>query len=268
MLKFMHLFNFGVVGALVVPAALQDSSGASQLERAIAATEHSLQSLTQVEAQIAAGEYAAVDAILAATEPPFGGARERSTLVDQLRRDIGELEHQVQQLEIPEGLEHLTQDPTQGLATTSTPQGAPGVPTTGLSQADRDQVAEIWPPVPGIDGTGNVRKKGETYTFEKQGFSVDPIRQGRAYYRAGRYKESLRLFETRTGEPEADYWTGRALERLGRSEEAIAAYTLVVDNEEAGALIERARMDRDFALWLIDFERKVDDHESSRGGRR
>ncbi len=268
MLKFMHLFNFGVVGALVVPAALQDSSGAGQLERAIVATEHSIQALGQVEAQIAAGEYSAVDAILGATEAPFGGARERSTLVDQLRRDIGELENQVQQLEIPDGLEHLTQDPTQGLVMTTTPQGAPGVATTGLSQAERDEVAEIWPPIPGIDGTGNVRKKGETFTFEKQGFSVDPIRQGRAYYRASRYKEALRLFETGAGEPEADYWTGRALERLGRTEEAIAAYTLVVDNEEAGALIERARMDRDFALWLIDFERKVEDHESNRGGNR
>lgn len=267
MLKFMHLFNFGVVGALIVPAALQDMSGVGQLERSIGATERALQSLGQVEAQLAAGEFAGVDAILAATEPPFGGARERSTLVDQLRRDIGELEHQVQQFEIPSGLEHLNEDPTKDLLPT-TPEGTPQVATVGLSQADRDEVAEIWPPVPGIDGTGNVRKKGTTFTFEKEGFSVDPIRQGRAYYRAGRYKEALRLFELSPGVPESDYWTGRALERLDRTEEAIAAYTLVVDNEDAGALIERARMDRDFALWLIDFERKVSDHEASRGGRR
>ena len=266
MLKFTYLFNFGLVGALVVPAALQDA-GTAKLERSISATDQALAALGGVEAQLLAGDYAGVDAILASTEAPFGGARERSTLLDQLRRDIGELETQVQRFETPAGLEHLTEDPTSQLPTAAEPGGGQ-VATTGMSQQERDEVAEIWPPIPGAPGTNNVRKLGDTYSFEERGFTVDAIRQGRAYYRAGRYKEALRLFETRAGEPEAEYWSGRSLERLGRNEEAVAAYTRVVDDEDAGPLADRARMDRDFALWLIDFERKVDDYHTPKGGRR
>lgn len=263
MLKFYHLFNLGMVGALVVPAALQDGTPADQLERSVQSTEAALGTLDPLRGRLESGDYAAVEEVLAATEPAFGTGPERSALLDQLRRELGELERQVEELEVHPVLQHTTQDPTAGPKSGGAVAGAP---TTGLSDAQRSEVASIFPPVPGAQGTQTVRKQGTSYSFEKPGFTVDAVRQGRAYYRAGRYAEALRLFETRSGEPEADYWTGRALERLDRIEEAVAAYTRVIENEAAGALAERARMDREFVRWVVDFERSVDEHDG--GGER
>jgi len=255
MLKFTHLFNLGMVGALVVPAALQDPASPQQLERSIATTDQALGALGPVQAQLGAGDYAGVEAILRATEPAFGAGPQRSALLDELRRELGELERQVELTEVPAGLEYTAEDPS--VTRTETSQA----PTTGLTDQERSEVAEIFPPIPGVPGTQSVRKHGKSYSFEKPGFTVDAVRQGRAYYRAGRHAEALRLFQTRTGEPQADYWSGRALERLGRTEEAVAAYTRVIENETAGPLAERARMDREFISWVVDFEREVESHD-------
>jgi tetratricopeptide (TPR) repeat protein len=261
MLKFFHLFNLGMVGALVVPAALQDKATTGQLERSLQTTDQAILALDPVRAQLGAGDYAGVEAILSATEPAFGQGPQRSALLDQLRRELGELEREVQLLEVPAALEHTTRDPLQGSPEDPSTAPVSVAPTVGLTDAERDEVAEIFPPIPGAAGTKTVRKHGRTYSFEKPGFTVDAVRQGRAYYRAERYAEALRLFETRAGEPEADYWTGRVLERLGRVEEAVAAYTRVIENEAAGALAERARMDREFVRWVVDFEREVEQHD-------
>jgi len=268
MLKFTYLVNMGLVGALVVPAAIQGGD-AHQLESSIRVTDQALASLQEVQSSLARGEYAGVDAILGATETPFGNERERSALVDRLRTEIGELEMTVQTLDLPPSLQHLSQDPTQGIA-------VPGegtlpvadVATTGLTPEERTQVGQIWPPVPGTTDPPVRVQNGTPRNLEPEGFTVDAVRQGRAYYRASRFKEALRLFTTREGEPEADYWMGRCFERLDREEEAVAAYTRVIENENSGALGERAKVDRDFLRWLIDFERKVSDRQSLRGGRK
>ncbi len=78
----------------------------------------------------------------------------------------------------------------------------------------------------------------------------------------------MRLLKTKKGEPEADYWTGRCLERLGRETEAVAAYTSVIESEAGVALVERATSDREFLRWMIDFERKVAEHHGPGGGPR
>jgi tetratricopeptide (TPR) repeat protein len=264
MLKFTYLFNFGLVGALIVPAALQ-GGGIEQMERSLRSTEQALASLEGLEQRLATGDYAGVAAILGATEAPLGEARERSQLLDTLRREIGELEQRVQDVELPDVLAHLRADPTVGMPADS--QGAPAVATTGLSPEERADVGNIWPPIVGSNVPA-ARKTGEYHTLEGEGFTVDAVLQGRAYYRAKRYKEALRLFATREGQPEADYWMGRCYERLERSPEAVAAYTRVIENEASGPLAERAELDRDFLRWLIDFDRKVSEHRQSKGDSR
>lgn len=263
MLKFTYLVNLGLVGALVVPATLQ-GGGLRQLEQSLSATERALTTLEGVERRLQQGDYTGVEAILAATEEPFGGARERSQLIDQLRREIGELEQKVQTIELPEALEHLSEDPTADMQTTA--EGAGQVATTGLTPDERTEVGNIWPPIPDTNAPV-ARKSGEYDTLEAEDFTVDAVVQGRAYYRAKRYKEALRLFATREGEPEADYWMGRSLERLERPSEAVAAYTRVIDNEASGALAERAEGNREWLQWQIDFDRKIVDHQKSRGQR-
>ncbi len=258
MLKFTYLFNFGLVGALVVPGMVNQGASVEQLTQAIETTDNALRSLQAIEVDLEKREYAAVEEILAATEAPLGGERERSELLDQLRSQIGVLDTQLQEFNTPSPLEHLQTDPTEVLALPE--NGGTEVATTGLSDTDRVEVSEVWPPIPG-DGSPRVRLEGNLITVEKPGFTVDALRQGRAYYRAGRYREALVLFTTREGEPQADYWIGRCLERMNRPTEAVAAYTRVIENEESGVLGERAESDRSFLRWLIDFDRKVTDHE-------
>lgn len=267
MLKFTYLFNFGLMGALVVPAAIQQGTSVEQLTHAIRSSEQALESLGGIEEQLANGEYAGVDAILAATEAPFGGERERTELLDQLRREIGQLESRLQDVELPSVLDYLNDDPTASMQLG--PEGEPGSPggiaTTGLSESLRTGVGDIWPPIATETEAPLARKSGDKFTVEKPGFTADALRQGRAYYRASRYQEALVLFNTREGEAEADYWIGRCLERLDRASEAVAAYTRVIENEASGALGERAESDREFLRWLIDFDRKVVDHRASTG---
>jgi len=265
MLKFTYLFNLGLVGALVVPATMQGGDP-RQLENSIQSTDQALASLQQVQGRLTRGEYAGVEAILGATETPFGSERERSALVDRLRTEIGELEMTVQALDLPPSLQHLGHDPTQGIdLPTEEARPVSGVATIGLTAEERSEVGQIWPPVPGTTDPPVRIPSGTPRNLEPEGFTVDAVRQGRAYYRASRFKEALRLFTTREGEPEADYWIGRCFERLDRDEEAVAAYSRVIENESSGALGERAKVDRDFLRWMIDFERKISDRQK-RGG--
>jgi len=265
MLKFTYIFNFGLAGALIVPTVVQQNSSVEHLEKSIHSTEQSLEALIGIEGGIESNDYSYVDAILSSTEAPLGGARERSVLLDQLRREIGGLELQLEQIDVPVVLDHLESDPTEDLPKTTDGEVTP-VETTGLSSETRDEVASIWPPIPGKTLAPAAKTDGGTFAFEKKGFTVDAVRQGRAYYRAKRYKEAMTLFASLEGEPEADYWTGRCYERLDRPNEAIATYQAVIDNEAtAPELVERATADQEFLQWLIDFDRKVKDLRASQG---
>lgn len=257
MLKFTYLINFGLAGALIVPSLAQKMGSIEALDKAIFETDQALDELGALEAALRAGDYSAVQKVLRSTEEPFGAARERSILLDQLREEIGRLEAQVEKVDQRATLPHLLEDPTESVDPEATPGGAP---TVGLTQEGRDTLEGIWPPIPGSGTNDTVaHKEGDRIKFEEEGFTVDALRQGRAYYRAGRFKEALRLIETRKGEPEADYWIGRCLERLDRTQEAIAIYASVEAAVAGGPLADRARSDREFLEWLIDFDRKVRD---------
>jgi hypothetical protein len=263
MLKFTYLINFGLAGALVAPSVTQKLGGIDHLEASIANTDLAIAELQQLETLLSAGDHSAVEQVLSATEEPFGGIRERSILLDQLRDEIGRLERKVEKAGTSSLLPHLQDDPTEQITTDSAAGSA--APTVGLTQENRDTLEEIWPPVPGSGKTTPVRKDGDRLAFEEEGFTVDALRQGRTYYRANRYKEALRLIETRRGDPEADYWIGRCLERLDRTKEAIAMYTSVEEAVKSGPLADRAKADREFLEWLINFDRKVRDLRGEEG---
>lgn len=259
MLKFTYLVNFGMAGALILPSISQDLSSVGRLEESIRETDRALAQLSGIEKELEGNDYRGVAKILASTEEPFGGTREREALLDRLRMELGELNAKVERIELEPVLPHLLDDPTEEL----TPEDLSTVPgaveTTGLSDESRSELGNIWPPV--ISGAPSaVRTEDDRYTFESEGFTVDPVKQGRAYYRAGRYKEALRLFQTQPDNPDAQYWSARSHERLGNTREALASYSAVLESENATAVqLERAAQDRDFLQWLIDFDRKVKD---------
>ena len=50
------------------------------------------------------------------------------------------------------------------------------------------------------------------------------LRQGRLFFRAGRYAEALTVLEAVEHVPESSYWLARCYERLQRFDEAIELY--------------------------------------------
>lgn len=265
MLKYTNLFNFGLAGALIVPSIKQQLDSPQRIEESLRSTESAISALEAIESDLAAADYGAVARILASTEAPFGGERERSMLLDSLRREIGELNSKVERIDNAPLLPHLSNDPTANLEPSLDGPVQTEVATTGLSEEGRVGLGNIWPPVLG-GSASPVRTEDDRYAFEPDGFTVDAVLQGRAYYRAKRYEEALTLLRTRAGEPQADYWMGRTLERLGRTREAIAAYTAVVNNTESTpAEADRAKRDREFLDWLVDFDRKVRDLRGPEG---
>jgi hypothetical protein len=267
MLRFTTLANFGMVGALIAPAAFQEVSTVKEMESSLRATDHALRTLESIQEQLQAKDYHGIDSILKATEGPMGGDRERSQLMDQLRREIGELEFQLQELNAPITLPHLKEDPTEVMRNDPETEDAMGtVATIGLSVEQLTEVGNTGPLTPGGDGTElAIRPQADgRYRFEKQGFSADPIRQGRAFYRAAEYSEALRLFEGMAGEVEADYWIGRTLERMGRHQAALTAYMRVISNEDAGTFGERATSEREFLNWIIELDLKIEKYSNSK----
>jgi tetratricopeptide (TPR) repeat protein len=265
MLKYTNLFNFGLAGALIVPSIKQQLDSPQRIEQSLRTTESAISALETIETDLAAADYSAVERILASTEAPFGGERERSTLLDNLRREIGELNAKVEHIDNAPLLPHLSTDPTASLDATPNSAVETQVATTGLSDEGRAGLGNIWPPIVG-GSASPVRTEDDRDAFEPEGFTVDAVLQGRAYYRAKRYEEALTLLRTRSGEPQADYWIGRTYERLGRTREAIASYTAVVNNTEATpAEADRAKRDREFLGWLVDFDRKVKDLRGPEG---
>jgi len=251
MLRFNYIVNVGLVGALVLPPILL--RGPQELDQALADTVAALDGLVAIEADVKSGEDAALGRIRTLTEEPYADERERDDLLVRLREDVNRL--------------LMLLDAAETGADTLAPTRAPGAAapevvgaaTVGLSDAQRAALSTINPPVTGPStppGAAGATRTEAPVSFEPEGFSADPVRHGRAYYRAGRYVEGLKMLRLREGEPEADYWSGRCLERLGRDEEAIAAYTRVIDQPAGGGLAARARNDREFIQWKLEFGRR------------
>ncbi|MFT7670496.1 MAG: hypothetical protein ACI8X5_003205 [Planctomycetota bacterium] len=260
MLKFTHLFNFGLVGALVVPSVVQQEPNTQELTRSLQANAQALEALEGIQGNLKSGDYSSIEAVLKVTEAPTGGERERSETLDRLRQEIGALENQVQEWDLFD-LDAIAQGNTSNI----TAMGPTGNSTaqegsTGHTEDQEKRTANTWPSIEN-QPSSEQRALPIKNSLEKPGFTADAVRQGRANYRAGHYTEALKLFTTRKGEPEADYWMGRSLERLSRTTEAVTAYTRVIDNEKSGVLAERAAADREFLSWLIDFDRKVSTHQ-------
>jgi len=86
-------------------------------------------------------------------------------------------------------------------------------------------------------------------------YSADPLHHGIACYRSGHYEEALELLGP-LDQAEAHYWRARALERLERLDEAIAALERALSaSEQPGVGFDprRARTDLEFVRWKRDF---------------
>jgi len=101
--------------------------------------------------------------------------------------------------------------------------------------------------------------------FEPVGFTVDPVLQGEALYRAERYSECVTVLRKAPDEPRAQYWSARALEKLNKPDEAIAIYTKLAARTDGGWATTRAKSDLEFLQWKREIEPRPEP-APSRGG--
>ncbi len=87
--------------------------------------------------------------------------------------------------------------------------------------------------------------------FEAENFIADRARLGRACWRGGRYLEGVAALESLAGEPQADYWRARCLEKLSRHSEALALYRKVIEIAGDSPEGKSAREDLEFLEWSI-----------------
>ncbi|MCA8980458.1 MAG: tetratricopeptide repeat protein [Planctomycetes bacterium] len=255
MLKFTYIANLGILGMFAVPPALQ-GTGSFGLEKALEETVTALDDLTQTQATITAGDYAAVDELLASTESPVANPQESTAIKNKLRDEVSRLQMALDTLESDYVLPPVT---VESVGATQPKR------TTGLTDSQRSEIGGILVPVPGGKQTSEILTEEGTASFERAGFTASYARHGRAYYRAGRYEEGIALLRhAPENDAESMYWRARCLERTNKLNEAVAAYTKVIENPSAGSLADRAKDDRGFIEWKIAFSSKVEDQVERR----
>jgi tetratricopeptide (TPR) repeat protein len=77
--------------------------------------------------------------------------------------------------------------------------------------------------------------------------------KARAAYLAGQFDRALAAFQSGPDDPRHRYWRALCLDRLGRVEEALALYDVVINDSNAGEYVERSRSDADFLRWKSAF---------------
>ena len=97
-------------------------------------------------------------------------------------------------------------------------------------------------------------------------YSADPLKNGIACYRAGRYGEALELLAPLDGAA-ALYWKARTLERLERLDDAVDAMERALaagkGKDAAGFEERRASTDLDFLRWKRDFVKGLPAHKEA-----
>ncbi len=261
-MRLQYLLHVVVGGLMCAPAVLRQDDARAQepaqlrasLATALAQTEHSLGALEGVQADLAAGDVAAIERVRELTEPPrdtesrpygeerLAALRNEVALLDQelaklesLARDraLGAQDQAAEASMPPFG----TQQPTAGAKSL----------TTGLSEDVRRALGS-QPVRPATQYTAAQRR-----AHEPEGFVADSLRLGRALYRAGSYAEAVKTLAERE-DAEAAFWRARSLEKLGHIDQALEAYALAITLRPGSEWAERAERDAAFLRWQRDFE--------------
>jgi len=174
---------------------------------------------------------AAIAELLRLSEPgPADPARAEVTIED-LRLRINELQ------EILDARESLAPE-------------APVRSTGARSQTPQVSVLPTSMETHGAPAEPASAASGEKPPAPKE-FIADRKRLGRACWRGGRYQEGVLALESLAGDPQADYWRARCLEKLGRPTEAVALYRAVIELAPETPEGRSAREDCEFLEWAI-----------------
>jgi tetratricopeptide (TPR) repeat protein len=275
MMKFQYAVNLGLATVLVVPAVTLGIGQNDALEVTLRRTVEALDQLAAIEQRLHDRDPGAIHDALrfseAALEVPADRPQARDELLVGLRGEVARLQRESEALEAraatPQSTPVLPPPPELEVSPT-----AQGPATLGLDDAARRKLSVRAKPVvapasldtvPQLESASPPAREPKQ-AFEADGYAADAFRLGRAYYRQGRFDLALQSFEADATNPEAMYWRARALEKLGRNADAIAAYGRVIALPEPGFCGERAKEDLEFLQWRLEFDRSRSNNAEKR----
>ena len=218
MMKFGFALN-AVAGAALVATSVGFPQGDAQsLEISLDRIVRELETLTGLRERIGRGDRDAIADVLKNSTPPSENRAAEDVRLDALRVEVARLEMQRDAL----------------------PARAP------KPGADDKTKTTKTAPAPAADS--------KLTAFEANGFSADLVKQGEVLFRAEKFTDCVKLLERAPDDARARYWTARALEHLGKTDEAIAIYTAVSAGKDTGWAAERARTDLEYLQWKKSIE--------------
>ncbi len=230
-----------------VPVVTMQGVNLDSLSSALNATMAALEELAGLEQSSKQGNPSLIGRITELSEPPALDPTRRDALLEDLRREVGELQMRV--------------DGQLGATKQSAAEGGPSVlerpsaPTQGLSESMRAALGGAdHNPHTGVSGagsTGSANSGAGSAAFEPQGYAADPLRLAITCFRAGNYSKGLLALGDRSDQA-SRFWRARCLDRLGRSGEAKAEFEKVAADATGPELAERAREELDFLRWRLE----------------
>jgi len=253
MLKFQQAINMGIASILVIPAVALQGEHSTSLEEALENTISALDHLVRIRDKEDTNDPNTRAMVISATEAPMAAGPQRDQYLTDLRRDVSVLSMELDSAEITAPDRVMIQGSEPGPGASFNGSGQVAQRTTGLTDQDRQALSGIQAPLPGAKHTD----PKVSLEIEEEGFIVDVILLGRSYYRGSRFVEGAELLASETTNPEGVYWYGRCLEKLDRFDEAITAYTTVLEQTESTYLADRAKNDLEFLTWKREFQSKI-----------
>lgn len=225
MMKHGFALNAGL-GALLVASSLGMQKGDKrELELSLDRTVHTLEELSGLRTRIERGDRDAIADVLQRSAGPSKDPTADAERLAQLRFEVSRL-----------------QTDWDALAAASAAKGVPlvhvsGAPSPATTKPTKDPTTALT-------------------SFEAPGFSADPLRQGEAFYHAGKYDDALAILRSQPDDARCQYWCARSLEDLGRIDEAMLLYTSIAARKDASWAGERARTDLELLKWKQETEKQ------------
>jgi len=266
MLKYQSALLAVLGTALFVPG-LFSQDAARRLDTSLKETSRALEVLAGIQRGIEARHPAAIALAKQATEAPSGEARVRDNRIVTLRDEVNRLQAMNDRMQGPSTqareVENTLSSPPP-LDLDSTPRV---IVTTGLSQAAREELSGVALPGTRATRTGaSTPETGKTPgPLKDAGAGVaDPLRQAQVLYKAGQFEECAAQLKRLETDPEANWWRARALERMGRTTEALACYRKAKESAPKDSkLATRATQDLEYLEWKLAFRAKIDGKDAA-----
>lgn len=234
-----------VLAAALVPALYFGDGELASLEDALGETMRALEVLSGLALRAEQGDPQSVSFVRGVTEAPILEARRRDERLVDLRNQVNLLQAELDVLEAPAFVIAATPPPP---AATAAGGDLPRI-SAGLSP---ERLALLAAPERSEPAAADPRP---SLPDEAPGYSADPLAHARACFYARRFEKCVALADEVPDSPEALFWKSRALEKLGRLDQAIEAMQRSLELSGEGPAARKAKAELEFMQWRRSFLR-------------